>query len=40
MEIFREFFNHFLEFYLETRGFFSQRICSTTRLEDQGVYPK
>jgi hypothetical protein len=33
-------FNHCLEFYLDIRGFFSQRIHSTTQLGDQGVYPK
>jgi hypothetical protein len=32
-------FNHCLEFYLDTRVF-SQRIHSTTRSGDQGVYPK
>jgi hypothetical protein len=32
-------FNHCLEFYLETRSF-SQRIRSTTRSENQGIYPK
>jgi hypothetical protein len=36
---FRNFLNHCLELYLDTRGFF-QRIRSTTQLGDREVYPQ